>query len=836
MLNRVGRLPAPQRDALQIAFGMSAGSAPNRFLIGLAVLGLLSDVAEQRPLLCLIDNEQWLDRASAQILAFVARRLGSESVGLVFSVRVPGDELARLPELAVAGLSDTDARLLLDSALTAPLDARIRDLIVAEAHGSPLALLELPRGLTAEELAGGFGFPGAVLSLGSVEDSFRQRRDALPAETRRLLVLATASPAGNAAVVWRAARRLGISDEAAAPAAEAGLAEFGSRVRFRHPLVRSMIYQSASPAERREAHRALAEVTDGAADADRRAWHLAEAARGPDEAVAGELERSAGRARARGGLAAAAAFLERAATLTPEPARRAERALAAADTKFRVGAFEAAVDLLAMAEAGPLSELQRASVDFLRARFALATNRGSDAAPLLLKAAKRLEPIDAGLSRAAYLDAMSAAMFAGRLARPGGGMREAALAASTAPRPVHAPRAPDLLLDGLVALANEEYAAAVPILRRALASYGVGMSTDDELRWMWVACVAAMHIWDDDLWVALARRYVELARKAGALSELPYALTMRAYQLVLTGDLASAGPLIDEIRATVDATEINLTAFAAILTLVAGRGGEAEASALIEATTTDVTARGEGIGITCAELATALLNNGLGRYREAMSAAERAVGHEGDLVVANWALVELIEAAARDGKSEAAAGALRRVTEIAAADGTDWAVGVAARSRALLAEGEAAERLYLDSITHLGRTRVRGELARAHLLYGEWLRRQGRRADAREQLRTAHGMLETMGMAAFAERAGHELRATGATARKRTVVTTPELTAQETLIALLARDGLSNPAIGARLFISARTVQYHLGKVFAKLDITSRSQLDRALPGRPPTA
>ena len=836
MLDRLERLPAPQRDALRTALGLSAGPAPDRFLIGLAALGLLSEVAGDRPLLCIVDDEQWLDSASAQVLAFVGRRLGAESVGLVFGARIPTGDLAGLPELVVEGLREDDARALLESALTGPLDARVRDQIIAEAHGNPLVLLELPRGWTAAELAGGFGLPGTISLSGSIEESFRRRIEALPAGTRRLLLLAAADPTGNPVLVRRAAGRLGVGAEAAAPAVQAELAEFGVRVRFRHPLVRSVAYRSAPVRERQLAHAALAEVTDPAIDPDRRAWHLAQAAPGPDEDIAGELERSAGRAQARGGLAAAAAFLERGVILTPDPSRRAGRALAAANTKFAAGAFGAAQDLLAVAGAGPLSELEQARVDLLRARLAFAANRGRDAPLLLLKAARRLEPINAGLARETYLDALTAAMFAGHLASPGGSVVDVARAVGRVPRPPHTPRAPDLLLDGLAANFSQGYAAGAAILGRALTAFGRGMSADEELRWLWLACVVALHLWDDERWDVLSRRYVELARGAGALSELPLALSMRAYMLLFAGDLGAAASLTDEGQAVTEATGSSRAPYAA-LALAALRGRQAEASALIDATVRDVARRGEGLGLAVAERARAVLHNGLGNYADAMAAAQRAfrdqhypgVRHPG---VANWAVAELIEAAARSGMGETAADAYRWIAEMTSASGTNWALGVEARSRALVTEGNGAEGLYQDSIMHLDRSRVRAELARAHLLYGEWLRRQRRRADAREQLRTAHDMLEAMGMDAFAERSRRELQATGETARKRTAAAAAnqELTAHEAQIARLARDGLSNPEIGARLFLSPRTVQHHLGNVFAKLGITSRSQLTHALP------
>ena len=836
MLDYAERLPVPQADALRTAFGISAGPPPDRFLVGLAVLGLLSEVAGERPLVCLVDDQQWLDRASAQALGFVARRLAAEPIGLVFAARVRGDELAELPELVVKGLRDADALALLDSVLTGPLDKLVRDRIVAETHGNPLALLELPRGLTPAELAGGFGLPDAAPVPGRVEQVFQRRLDALPSQTRRLLQLAAADPTGDPLLVWRAAGQLGIGAEAAAPAAEAGLVDFSAWVRFRHPLVRSAAYRSASPQERRDAHRAIAEVTDPDADPDHRAWHRAQAAAGPDEDVAGELERSASRALARGGLAAAAAFLERAAMLTLDPAQRAGRALAAAQAKLQAGAPDAALTLLGMAEVMALDEFQHARVDLLRAQLAFVSSRGSDAPPLLLRAAKRLESLDVGLARATYLDTMSAAIFAGRLASPGGGVLEVSHAARAAPPPRSQPRAPDLLLDGLALHFSEGYSAGLPILRRALDAFASGgMSAEEELRWLWLACIAALYLWDDDSWDVLSSRHVQLARQTGALSELPLALSSRIYVHLFAGELTAAETLIEEVQAAMEATASNLAPYAA-MGLAALHGREVEASALTEASRKELVLRGEGIGITVTEWANAVLYNGLGRYQKALAAAQQACEYPHDLTSATWGLVELIEASARSGAPEIAAAAHRRLLETTHVSGTDWALGIEARSHALLSEGEAAESLYRESIARLGRTRLGPELARAHLLYGEWLRRERRRGDARAQLRTAHDMLDTMGMGAFAERARRELATTGETARKRSVETSHELTAHEARIARLARDGLSNPEIGARLFISPRTVQYHLRQVFTKLGISSRNQLDRALPADPATA
>jgi DNA-binding CsgD family transcriptional regulator len=748
---------------------------------------------------------------------------------LVLATHVPNAELTELPELPVMGLREADARALLDSVLTMPLDVRVRDRLVAETRGKPLALLELPHLMPTEELAGGFGLPGAA-RLSTEEECFRRRVEALPEETRRLLLLAAAEPVGDLAVLWRAGARLGISADAAAPAVEAGLAEFGSRVRFRHPIVRAAAYRSAPIRDRQQVHGALAEVTDGQLDPDRRAWHRSLAASGPDDNVAAELERSAGRARARGGPAAAAAFLERATVLTLNTAQRAERALAAASAKVEAGAFDAAREMLSIAEAQSLNDFQHARIDVIRAELAFVESRGGDAPALLLKAARRLEPIDIDLSRGTYLRALQAAMFAGRLAR-GGDVREVARAAAAAPRQQRV-RAPDLFLDGLAALSNIGYVAAVPPLHKALDVFGTDMAAEEELRWHYLAFLVANFLWEDHRFQPLSDRYVELVRDLGALGELPLALTCKAIGLTLAGELTEASAMLGELQAATEATDISLAPYAA-LAVAARRGQHGEATALIEATTREVSERGEGRAIAFADWSSAVLNNGLGNYQEAMTAAQRAVDGPELGNIPRLASVELIEAATRSGHSDTAADAFCRLAVATSASGTDWALGVEARSRALLTQGEAAERLYREAIERLDCTHIRTELARAHLLYGEWLRRERRRGDARDQLRTAHDLLEKMGMEAFAERARRELKATGATIRNRATANDQRLTAREALIARLARDGLSNPEIGARLFISARTVQYHLRKVFAKLGISSRSQLDRVLPTGP---
>jgi DNA-binding CsgD family transcriptional regulator/tetratricopeptide (TPR) repeat protein len=827
MLGELEQLPGPQRDALRVAFGLREGNAPDRLLVGLAVLSLLAQGAEDQPLACLVDDAQWLDRSSLQALAFVARRLLAEPVALLFAVRGAGDEreLAGLPQLTVRGLGERDARAVLASAVHGPLDPQVRDRIVAEAGGNPLALLQLPRDFGPADLAGGFWLPDPRPLASRIEHSFAQRFLALPPESRRLLLTAAAERSGDVALLWRAAQRQGIPVDAAAPAEAAGLVELGAQLRFRHPLARSAVYQAAAPEERRAAHRALAEALDPEVDPDRRAWHRALAAVGPDEAVARELASSAGRAQARGGLAAAAAFFERAAVLTPDPARRAGRALTAAQAKVRSGAFDAALKLLAVAEAGSLDELGRARVDLLLAQLAFVSYRGSDASPLLLKAARRLERIDVDLARATYLDALNAAMFAGRLASPGGTPQEVAAAARAAPRPSHPPRAPDLLLDGLAANAGEGYSAGLPILRRALSAFDEPASVVEDLRWLWPACTAAINLWDDARWDALSNRYVRLTRDAGALSELPLALSQRAGVLLFAGELTAAASLVEEVQVVQEATGSRLAPYGS-LALAALRGREPEMSVLATATKDEAVQRGEGIGIGLSDWATAVLHNGLGHYQDAMAAAETASAYLPNVSPSvNWGLVELVEAAARCGLRDRATEAVRRLSESTSASGGDWALGVEARSRALLSEGETADRLYREAIERLGRSRVRAELARARLLYGEWLRREDRRTDAREQLRASHRMLTTMGMDGFAERARRELLATGETVRKRTVETLTDLTAQEAQIARLARDGRSNQEIGSQLFISPRTVEWHLRNVFSKLGITSRKEL-----------
>ncbi|MEU4714989.1 AAA family ATPase [Micromonospora purpureochromogenes] len=839
MLGRLHELPGPQRDALAVAFGLQEGDVPNRFLVGLAVLSLLAGAAEDQPLVCLVDDAQWLDDGSMQVLAFVARRLMAESVALIFAVREPDDDrkLAALPELIVEGLSEPDARALLASAVRVPLDPLVRDRIVTEAHGNPMALLHVPRALAPAELAGGFCLPGGPPLASCIEDAFHQQFRSLPEDSQRLLLTAAAEPTGDVGLLWRATRLQEVPVDAAAPAEAAGLVELGTRVRFHHPLVRSAIYERTPAPDRRAAHRALAEATDPHRDPDRRAWHRAHAACRPDEGVAVDLERSAGRAQGRGGAAAAASFLRRAAELTPDPARRVTRALAAAELDIDAGGAEQADNLLAVVEAGPLDDLQRARLERLRARLVFSQLRCGYAPRLLLDAAHRLAPLDPALARDTLLEAVGAAIFAGRL-NEGPGQREVAEAARAGPSPPTPPRTVDVLLDSMAGLIIDRCAASVDAVRHALHIVRQEQKagpTDADKRWLWLAFRVipeplAPELWDDDAWQEMATGAVRIARETGALSVLPMALTYQACYHVFAGEFRTAAALIDEATAISEATGGAPMMYTSLV-LSAWRAQESQAMDLIETTIEEVSAWGEGRTVSLADYATAALYNGLGRYDTALAAATRACQYE-DLGFFGWALVELIEAAARTGQQEAAVAALDKLTERTRASGTEWALGVEACSRALLSDDQDADSLYREAIEHLGRCRIVVHLARARLLYGEWLRRHNRRQESRTQLRSAYEAFSRIGADGFAERARRELLATGETVRKRTAGTVTELTSQEGQIARLARDGHTNAEIAAQLFISPRTVEWHLGNVFSKLGVSSRRQL-RALPSPP---
>jgi DNA-binding CsgD family transcriptional regulator len=834
MLHLLAELPPPQRDALATVFGLAGGPPPDRFLVGLATLGLLTVGADEQPLVCVIDDAQWLDQASAQTFAFVARRVVAEPIAFVIAVRNQREDhvFARFAELLLPGLVDSDARALLNAVVPGRLDERVRDRILAETRGNPLALLELPRGLTAAELAGGFGRPDARPLVDRIEQSFLRRLRTLPFETQRLLLTAAAEPLGDAGLLRRAAERLGIGPDAAAPAEAEGLVELAGTVRFHHPLVRSAAYRAATERDRREVHAALADATDPQSDPDRRAWHRAQAADGADEGIADELDRAADRARSRGGVAAEAAFLQRATELTPDPARRGARALAAARAKFEAAALDDADDLLDTAERSSLDEVQVARLTRMRAQIVFARRRGGDAPALLLDAARRLEPFDRALGREAYFEALGAAIHAGRLSGTTG-VQEVAQAVTELPPVLPSARPIDILLHGLSARFTDGYQTSVPFLQRALRGFAEpdGSSEHSIARSFWLAVapeLIAPELWDDETWHVLAARAVRMARDAGALGVLPLALNLRARVHILAGELGLAAELIDEARALTAATGDTPPSHTTLV-LVGWRGDERQTLPLVEAAIEEATIRGEGRALGLARYATAVLYNGLGRYDAALAAAQHACEYD-DVGFFGWSLVELVEAATRSGADEIAAAAFSRLEERTRAVGTDWARGVEARSRALLSDGRGADALYREAIERLARTRVAVHHARARLVYGEWLRREKRRGEAREQLRAAHQLLGRMGAEAFAERTRRELAATGEIARAPAVAAFDQLTTQEAQIARLAGEGRSNQEIAGELFISPRTVEYHLHKIFTKLGISSRRELRRHVP------
>ncbi|WP_255506314.1 AAA family ATPase [Mycolicibacterium sp. 018/SC-01/001] len=829
LLCRTDRLPGPQQTALEVALGREVGAAPDRFLVGLAVLNLL---AEEAPLLCLIDDAQWLDEASAEVLSFVARRVAAERLVMVFAMRDPcvdgTDTLAGLPEMRLTGLGDADSRALLTTAARAPLDRGIRDRIVAEARGNPLALLELP---SSAAVAGGYEPTGAMSVPRRVEDTFRRRSKSLPAQTQQLMVVAAAEPTGDPDLLFRATDHLGIGREAAAPAEAAGLLEIDLRVRFRHPLVRSAVYHAAAPPERRRAHDALAVATDARTHPDRSAWHRGQSMLGPDEHAAADLERCADRALARGGFAAAAAFLRLATDLTPDPAHRARRALDAANAKYCAGAPEVALGMLEHVDAHELNELQRARRELLRAQITFHLGHGSDVPGILLGAARILAPLDPPLARETYLQAFDAATITGSDALEPA-LAELAEAVRAAPVP-HGPA--DLLLAGLVAVRVDGYESGAPILRRALNAFRDHVFPVETARvgdagnWLWLATRTAIALFEDELSIVLADRYVQQARRSGALATLPAALVVAAFARVYTGELTRAVELADEAAAVSQISGAMPLTYADTY-LQAWRGIDSEATARYQSREWQQPDRLRGIEATVPTLAMAVLHNGRGNYPAALQAATQACDTY-ELSIRGMGLFELVEAASRAGDPQTASDAMEELDIRARASGTEWALGVAARSRALTCTGPDAELHYREAIERLENCRMGVFLARTHLVFGEWLRREGRRHEAREHLRTAHAFLADMGAEPFALRAARELKATGEHPRKRSAQPTDALTAQELTIARLVATGATSREVGAQLFLSPRTIEAHLRNIFRKLGITSRRQL-KELPLR----
>jgi DNA-binding CsgD family transcriptional regulator len=827
LLGSLEELPEPQRNALLVAFGARSGDTPDRFLVAVAVLTLLATAATERPLLCLVDDAQWLDVTSIAALGFVARRLGADAVAMVFAVREPATTAALhgLPPFQLEGLDEPAARALLSRALPGGLHERVRDRIIGETRGNPLALVELSKRMSPAERAGGFPQPATGDLPDRLTQEYQERVAKLAEPTQQLLLLAAAEPLGDAALLWRAADRSSIEPTALAAATEAGLLEIDDQVRFHHPLVRAAVYGAASVDARRRAHQALAEASRPGLGHQSRAWHRALAAAEPDEAVARDLEDSAGRAERRGDLAAAAALLDRATTLTPDPARQAGRALAAADASFRAGDFNATQRLLATAESGALDDVQRARAALLRGHAAVVARYGNEAAALLLEAARNLEPLDPGLARRAYLTAWSAAVTADHL---GGSelLVEVSHALRALPTATPEPEPLDLVIDGLALLITDGPEAAMPTLERA-AEEVLTLPVDDVLHWGWHVGGIRSAIWDDQA-IAVYERQVQVVREAGALAELPIHLQALALERAWRGDLPGARLLMAEAENIAASTGNQVPPFA-LLRILALEGREDEAASLINTVLQEGTRRGQGIAVMVAHWASAVLNNGLGRHKEAAAAAGLVVDNTSLPWLAMWARCELVEAAVRAGDTEVASRAMDGLAMTTRPARSFLARGVEARCRALLAGDDAGD-LYLEAIMQLGRSGNATEQARTQLVYGEWLLGRGRRAEARDPLRSAEEGFAAVGMEAFAERARDGLVATGAKPRTRAGMATEELTPQETQVSRLARDGLTNAQIGAQLFLSPRTVEWHLHKAFGKLRIDSRDALEGVLP------
>ncbi|MEU8239411.1 BTAD domain-containing putative transcriptional regulator [Actinoplanes missouriensis] len=819
------RLPGPQRQAIDVAAGRRDGDRPDPAMVGMATLTLLTEHAHDRPLLGLIDDAQWLDPASAQALSFAARRLSAEPVLLLFGVRdtVDGTELPALPSMTLSELTDDDARSLLRDALHGPMEQQVADRILAESRGNPLTLLELSRNSGATTLAGGFGRPA---SSGASEELFHADLATLPDPTRLLLVIAAAEPLGDPALLWSAARTLGVPTDALAPAEDAGLLTVELRVRFRHPLVRSAAYHGAVTSVRRQVHRALAEATDPTADPDRHAWHRALALTGTDETLAAQLAISAQRVRTRGGLAAAAAFLEHAARLTPDPQRRRERILTAATDRLEAGAPADAVQLLTTVDPAGIDAVSQARMELLRGRAAFAQQRGRDAAAPLRRAAALLEPLNPAVARQVHLDALTAATAVGELG--GVALDEAISFARTAVHPSDPPTTADLLLDGMVAVLGGDHDNGLGLLRRAVAQ-----STDDD--WpprVKFAAAVMWELWDLGACEGILDRQIERARAVGNLTRLPDAFATMAGVYLRQGRFPEAASVLEQ---GAELAEITGSAPGYPHLALAAWSGDPRTVAMFDATVADATARGEGLFVAYAHFALAVHHNSRADYQAAVDAAVFADRHL-DFGFRGIALRELVEAAARAGDPKTAEAAYERLRRRTRAAGTDFAAGVEACCAALIGLGDDTETHFMTALEALGRSGMHADRARAELLYGEWLRREGRRSDARRRLQAAHTALLDMGAEGFARRAARELAATGDRARTRSPRTESQLTAQELTIARLVAGGATSREVSAELFVSPRTVDAHLRHIFRKLDITSRRQLrgmplNRAQPG-----
>lgn len=818
-------LPTPQREALEITFGQRQGVAPSKFMVGLATLSLLAEASRVAPILCIIDDAQWLDEASAQALGFVARRLAFEPVGMVFALRAQSAAGAfeGVPPIVVDGFERRDAEALLSSLVPGHIDRRAMDRVLDEADGNPLAIVESARALSRAEIAMGMILPTTTASPSRMEEHYQGLLRALPEDTQRLLLVAAAEPSAQPQVIFAAAAKLGADATAIQPAVEAGLATVP--VRFSHPLVRSAVYRAASPDAVRAAHAALAAVATGDADRDLLAWHRARSVSGTDDDAATDLALAAARLGARGGTAAAAALLRQAVEVTSNRFHKAEWLLRIAQAELAGGQYELAARDIAAAAAGELTDGLLAEAKLTQARIAFARDRGGGSVALLLNAAEHLAPDDAESAREAYLEAFSAAMFGASLARTS--VQEVAerwldADLSSGAGPAHT------LLDAMSRVLLDDNAPSRRAMQVALAPFQMGVVDEStHLHWMWHATIAALAAWDFDTWDAVSERHLVLAREAGDYTELPIALTTRAYAHLFRGEFSAALDAVREME-TIASVTGGLMAPTAAIGAAALQGAVDELDRLVQETVVDADKRADGSGLAIAYWGEAVLNNSRGNYEDALRWGRLADRQSNPLhSAAHWALVETIEAASRLPGTDASQ-ELSRLEAATAPYGSDWARGIYARSKALLSPDSEAESHFVDALQFLERSPSRLDFARATLLYGEWLRRRKRLGDAREELERAHQLLVDMGATDFALRAARELQAAGIRIGPSDAAFGADLTPQEAQIAQLAGQGLTNGEVAARMFLSSRTVEYHLGKVFTKLKITSRRQLPAA--------
>lgn len=830
-LDRRERLPEPQKVALGAAFGLLTGPAPDRFLVGLATLSLFTDLAADGPLICLVDDAQWLDRESREALTFVARRLHAEGVGMLFAVResAAGNEVFEgLPVYPVTGLPESAGRELLAGAARGPLNEGVARRLTEQTDGNPLALTTLVSVLTTEQLSGQAALPEPLPIGARLATCFLARIRALPKPTQDLLLLASISPLRDEALLWRAAALLGLSAEDADPAIEAGV--LGDGLAFSHPLIRSAVHSAAHPGALRRAHQAISAAVDPDHDPDLRAWHLAAATAGADEAVARDLENSAERARARGGYAAEALLLARAAELTPSPPRRDERRLAAAQVYLMCGDPQSAQRVLLESKSVSGVPAMRGRARRLEAAIETYFCRFEEQPALLLAAAAELDPADGDLAWLMLSQALSSAMLSRGDTM---GTTVAELADATLhglERRSSVPSVHDLFVVAFATRISAGHSAAIPLWRTALRAVREAELAEDGMPLAVFAHFASDDLWDEGVRRAVFARLQTFDRDNGALVGLRVVLECQATDALRAGRPDECAACLTESQELLTVIGLPEEQYMQRLELLVWSGAEAEARALASSVdSADFPSR----AILAAQAARHLivLELSLGNYRAALDRArplyaDEVPGHS------NLMLADMVEAGVRAQELEPARLAFARLETQARASGTPWALGSLARARALLSDDDAAAASYEEAIDQLGQTTITMDLARTHLLYGEWLRRRKQRLEARIQLRIAYDIFCSARAALFAERARAELAATGERVLRRRPTPDPQLTPQESQIATLAAEGATNTEIAARLYISTSTVEYHLTKVFRKLTVTSRRQLRSTLgPG-----